>query len=61
MYIYTSIFLKHEMQCACIFDFLDTLTESDARQKVAHPNRGPKGLSFGWVVDQYMTSLSSKH
>ena len=37
---------------------LGTLTESDAdkmrsRQNETQPSRAPKGLRFGWLVDQY--------
>ena len=46
--------------------FIDTLTESDADRKwrwqnETQPYRGPGGLNFGWLVDQYMASLSSKN
>ena len=36
---------------------VNTITESDAKHKVTQPNRGPR--IFGWLVDQYMASLSA--
>ena len=43
---------------------IDTLTEIDAvtmrrRQNETQPSKAPRGLRFGWLVDQYMSSLSS--
>ena len=31
------------------------------RQNETQPSRAPRGLRFGWLVDQYLSSLSSKN
>ena len=45
---------------------VEGFTESDTDRKwhgqnETQPYRGPGGLNFGWLVDQYMASLSSKN
>ena len=46
--------------------YIESKSEKDAvtmrlKQNETQPSRAPRGLRFGWLVDQYMSSLSSKN
>ena len=51
--------IKLNVVLECFSLYIDTFTESDADRKwrgqnETQPYRGPGGLNFGWLVDQYM-------